>query len=225
MLHPYQSIASAVAVHGLSLRGGFAVSNHDDVPDVETGQPARTVLIIGNAGDAMWPVFAAARPEGSHPLDRWTRNIIEPIAAEFCARAVYPFETPPLPFQRWASRAWPLHPSPIGLLIDHEYGLWHALRAALLFSAEIALPAHPQTRSPCETCRAKPCLTACPIGAFTDRGFDYQSCRAYLATPAAGACRSLGCRARNACPVGETHRFEPAQQAFHQRSFAGLPDA
>ena len=42
--------------------------------------------------------------------------------------ALFPFGGPPhFPFQQWARRAEPVHPSPIGLLIHPIYGLWHSL--------------------------------------------------------------------------------------------------
>ena len=218
----YDDIAKALAPHGLALRGGFAAEPADGVPPSLSGRPALTLLMIGNVGGAMWEAFTASNPTGPDPLDRWTRDIITPIAALAGARAVYPSDQPPLPFQRWAQRAWPLHASPLGLLIDADYGLWHAFRAALLFPAQIEFSRPPQQPAPCVTCVAKPCLDACPIDAFTAVGFDYVSCRQFLATPAGSPCLEQGCKARAACPVGAHHRYPEAQLQFHQRSFSGI---
>jgi hypothetical protein len=218
-------IADAVEAHGLALRGGFCPAPDDGVPDAFPGVPARTVLMIGNAGRAMWPHFERERRSEPSPLDRWVARVIEPIAARHGARAVYPSDSPPLPFQRWAARGWPLHASPLGLLIDTEYGLWHALRAALLFDSVLAMPVRAPTTSPCESCVAKPCLTTCPVGAFTAAGFAYQDCRAYLAANAQSPCRAGTCQARAACPIGATHRYGDAQQRFHMAAFSGLVPA
>ncbi len=218
----YESIGAAVAAHGLVLRGGFRPAEGDAVPTGARGMATATVLMIGNTGGALWPAFKAARHVEANPLDRWVARVIEPIASAHGARAVYPYDTPPQPFQRWAKRAWPLHASPLGLLIDAEYGLWHALRAALLFAEPIAVPALPSVASPCDACVGKPCLTACPIGAFTAAGFAYQDCRAYLPTAAGASCFLTGCKARAACPVGRAHTYPPAQLAFHMQSFSGM---
>lgn len=218
----YDSLALELAAHGLLLRGGFHPTPADAIPVSAPGVPAATVLMIGNAGAAMWVAFETRRPPGANPLDRWTREIITPIAARLGARAIYPYDKPAQPFQRWAARAWPLFPSPLGLLIDPDYGLWHALRGALLFADALDLPTRIERVSPCISCSGKPCLTSCPVGAYDGIGFDYTGCRDYLETPAAHACNSRGCGARNACPVGTSERYPPAQQQFHSRAFRGV---
>ena len=133
-----------------------------------------------------------------------------------------PNDGPPYrPFQRWAQRASALHQSPLGVLIDAEFGLWHALRAALLFSHPIDLPPRPETASPCDSCADRPCLSACPVDAFTAAGYDAARSRAHVASAAGTACRTGGCLARRGCPVGAEHAYEDAQQAFHMASFIG----
>jgi len=218
----YADIADAVAAHGLALRGGFAPVSADRVPEFAPGRPAASVLMVGNTGHAMWQSFKAEAWAHHHPLDRWTREVLDAVCTRFDCRAVYPFDAPPLPFQRWAARAWPLSPSPLGLLIDAEYGLWHALRGALLFADPVDVPEVRSVASPCASCADKPCLSACPIGAFSDAGFDYVSCRDYVVSPRGAACRDEGCAARMACPVGRQHRYDVDQQQFHMRSFSGL---
>src|SRR4030095_137820 len=41
---------------------------------------------------------------------------------------------------RWAMRAEAVAPSPLGILIHPDYGLWHAYRGALAFAERLALP-------------------------------------------------------------------------------------
>jgi hypothetical protein len=221
LTEPYQAIADAVVRHGLALRGGFAPAPPDGVPDLAPGQRTVTVLMIANTGGAMWRAFEAARRDEQNPLDAWVARVIGPLAAEHGARAVYPYDTPPLPFQRWAQRAWPLHLSPLGLLIDAKFGLWHALRAALLFDCAVAVPPIAPAAAPCATCETKPCLSACPVSAFSAQGFDYKGCRAHLATAEGDDCVIGGCKARAACPVGAHHIYSPAQVRYHSRSYSG----
>lgn len=198
---------------GLILRGGF-------YPDAgETGlEAAGTVLLVGNAGPAMWEAFAPHIGEAPDPLNRWTTQIVEPIAQMFGARALYPFGAPHWPFQRWALRAETLYPSPLGLLIHPEYGLWHAWRAALLFTDRLPLVRGSAPPSPCESCVEMPCLEACPVGAFSGRRYDVPACATHLASPAM-ACGAVGCHARNACPVGQAWRYPEAQIRFHMAAF------
>src|SRR5271166_4757675 len=81
---------------------------------------------------------------------------------------VYLFGGPPhFPFQQWVRRAEPVHPSPLGLLIHPIYGLWHSYRGALAFPEALDVPALEVAPSPCDSCAEKPCLGACPVGAFS----------------------------------------------------------
>src|SRR3972149_11239302 len=126
---------------GLTPRGAFHPGAGDAVPPLTADAPARTLVLAGNAGPRMWRAFDAARAGGGMNLDAWSARILHELAARFGARAVFPFERPYLPFQRWAVRAEACYPSPLGLLIHPDYGLWHGYRGALLFAAAAAPPA------------------------------------------------------------------------------------
>lgn len=207
-------LSRALSSHGLILRGGF----HPE--PAEAGlDGAATVVLVGNAGPAMWEAFAPHIDAERHPLDRWTKRVIDPIAEEFKARAVYPFGPGAPPFQRWAIRSDAVHSSPLGILIHPEYGLWHAYRAALLFSERVELPPRRAAPSPCESCAKRPCLSACPVGAFSGVAYDVAACAAHIAGPQSD-CLSAGCHARGACPVGAEWRYPPAQLRFHMAAFA-----
>lgn len=211
----YDDIAAALATHGLMARGGFHPVAADGVP----GDPA-TLVLAGNAGPAMWPAFEAGRRAEADPLDAWSRRVLEGVAADLGAAALFPFQGPPwLPFQRWAMRADAVHPSPIGALIHPDYGLWHAYRGALAFREKLALPAADRRPSPCNSCKEKPCLKTCPVGAFSDVTFCILSCTGFIASDEGKDCLNQGCRARRACPVGTPHHYHPAQATHHMTAF------
>jgi hypothetical protein len=216
-------VARALEPFGLSVRGHFRPEPADGVPALPDGRPAAAVLMVGNAGPALWRRFAGARPGGPSPLDRWTRDVLTGVAEPSGAHAVFPFQRPYLPFQRWSLRAEPCHVSPLGILIHPEFGLWHALRGALLFADEIAPginpPAAAPRPSPCDACPERPCLNTCPVQAFSETGYDVPRCLARLADSAGADCLDLGCRARRACPVGAGYRYDPAQARFHMEAF------
>ena len=222
--HP-TDIAALLDPAGLVLRGGFHPVPDDGVPAMAGGAAARTVLMIGNTGapdgDPMWTEFAAARArfDGPNPLDDWTRSVVDPLARTVGGAALYPFGGPPyLPFQRWAMRAEPVFPSPIGLLVHPQFGLWHGYRAALTFSERLPLPSRHEAESPCILCAGKPCLTACPVSAFTDAGYDTASCASHLES-VGNDCIGHGCRARRACPVAPERAPVPDQARFHMEAF------
>ncbi len=215
-----EHVATSLKIQGLLLRGGFRATPDDGLPEGEG-----TVLMVGNAGPDLWRVFPQA-PEAcdGHPngLDRWTRRVMTDLAQAFGARAVLPFDGPPYaPFQRWAQRAEPVYPSPIGILIHPDYGLWHAYRGALVFEEPLELPPADERARPCDSCPDKPCLTTCPVGAFTGAGYDVAACASHIATPAGQDCVDGGCLARRACPVGTDYRYNPDQASWHMRAFVG----
>jgi ferredoxin len=220
-----QELAEAVAAQGLLLRGGFHPRPEDGVPPLADGKPSATLLMIGNAGAALWRRFSAAPEAGdgaAHPLDRWTLRVVGALAAQAGATALFPFGGPPwLPFQRWALRAEPVHVSPLGMLIHPVYGLWHAYRGALAFAERLALPPQEAAASPCDSCAGRPCLRACPVAAFSPAGYDVAACRSHLAGVAGGGCFAAACLARAACPVGRQYAYGPGQATFHMRAFAG----
>lgn len=218
----YSAIAAAIEATGLLARGGFHPGTGEGVPALADAQPTRTLILVGNAGPAMWQAFARSRAAyaGDHALDGWTRARLAAVAERLGARALFPFTGPPyLPFQRWAMRAEAVWPSPLGLLIHPEYGLWHAYRGALAFAEEIELPARDPRPNPCSSCAQKPCLSGCPVDAFADRAYDVNRCSSHLRVAAGADCMQLGCGARRACPVGRTYRYAPSQAGFHMQAF------
>jgi hypothetical protein len=201
-------------------RGGFLPSPQDGLGE------AAAVVLIGNAGTAFWRSAASGLAETTDPLDDWTRRVLSPIAGQFGARAVFPFEGPPYhPFQQWAQRAEAVFPSPIGPLVHPEFGLWHAYRAAFLMASPVDVPAHSAAVSPCEECADKPCLTTCPVGAFETDGYDVPACVAHMERPEGADCLDLGCRARRACPVGPQYLYPPDQARLHMAAFVAAQRA
>lgn len=175
--------------------------------------------MVGNVGPRFWSIVQAS-PEGKRgdPIDRWTASVL----ADLADATLFPFGGPPHhPFQRWARRADPsLSVSPLGILIHPEFGLWHALRGALLFRDRLELPASDRRPSPCASCAAKPCLRTCPVGAFKGDGYDVVSCRSYLATLSGQPCMIQGCQARLACPVGREHAYRGGLAQHLMQAFA-----
>jgi ferredoxin len=215
-------IEARAAAAGLVLRGGFHPVPEDRLPALPHGGAPATLLLLGMVGQTAWRAFARSPEAGlpSHPLDAWTRRVVLEIGQEAGAVPLFPFDGPPYwPFQRWALRAEPVAVSPLGILIHPQYGLWHAYRAALLLGERLDLPRPAPQPSPCESCAGRPCLTACPVGAFTGTEYKIEACAAHIAAPAGALCMEEGCRARDACPVGRPYRYPRAQISFHMQAF------
>ncbi len=217
------SLTRRCLAHGLHLRGGFHPEAEDGVPALPDGRMPATLVLVGNVGSSLWTAFSRspeAEDGASHPLNRWTQRVVSQIAAEVGASALFPFGGPPyLPFQRWAMRAEPVAASPLGIHIHPDDGLWHAYRGALAFADRLALPPRVERPRPCDSCADRPCLSTCPVGAFTGRGYDVPACIGHIAGPAGTACLGGGCLARRACPVGADFAYDAAQGRFHMAAF------
>ena len=221
-----ETVFGAIRRTGLVPRGAFLLEERERAGELAD---IRAIVLAGMAGREGWSAFAAS-PEASDgladPLDRWSRRVIEALAGELGAIALFPFGGPPfLPFQQWARRAEPVHPSPIGILIHPRYGLWHSYRGALGFSEALAIAAPAAVRAPCESCIGRWCLSACPVGAFSSAGYDVAACAGHLRSAAGADCMGFGCRARRACPVGAEHAYGPEQANFLMRAFLRGQDA
>jgi epoxyqueuosine reductase QueG len=218
MDHP---VLNAIRRESFTPLGWFSPRPDDRVPE-----GTRFVILIGNAGPEMFRRFASERDPARDLMDDWCRDVIGRLACELDARAVFPFDKPPLPFLTWARRAKAGHVSPLGMNIHSTYGLWHAFRAALLFPVAFDLPATSPGPHPCESCVGKPCLGACPVDAFSGTSYDVPRCIDHIASPPGSDCMEGGCLARQACPVGRPFTYRREQMQFHMRAFlrAHQPD-
>ena len=91
-----ETVFAAIRRAGLVPRGAFLLEESE-----RTGALAdiRTIVLAGMAGREGWSAFSAS-PEASDgladPLDRWSRRVIETLAAELGAKALFPFGGPAL---------------------------------------------------------------------------------------------------------------------------------
>ncbi|MEO1775628.1 MAG: ferredoxin [Pseudomonadota bacterium] len=211
-------LAAALAAHGLAATGGF-------VPRPDDGLPEGTAMLclVGADGPAMWRAFAAS-PEAldgvDNPLDRWSKRVLDGVAADLGATPFYPFGGPPYaPFLAWAARGEGAVASPLGMSVTPARGLHASWRGALaLPEVDDALRTRLLYRQepPCTGCH-RPCTTACPVDAFAGGRYDVAACVAHVDGPEGEACRIGGCQARGACPVSLP--LPQAQRVFHLDAF------
>ncbi len=206
----YDTIDEMVAPLGFCLRGGFE-------------EAGAYYVLVGNVGSDLWRQFGIQYDDWVEPdpLDHYTRREIDIVADKLNADAIYPFDGPVhAPFQTWAKRADTVYASPIGSLIHPKYGLWHAYRACLVFQEKVeGIPQVAHGMSPCEKCFSKPCLSSCPVDAFSKEDFAFMRCIDYLNKNLEGPCMHNGCLARQACPIGKEHAYMRDHGAFHMERF------
>ncbi len=194
------------ALHPLGLR---ALGDCPDGTD--------TITLVGPDEPRFWAIFTQS-PEYKDgqpdPLDRWSRRVLTAIAADIGADPLFPFGGPPYaPFFTWAKASGRFWASPINFLVHDETGLFTSFRGAIRWNHAFE---ETHIKQPCVTC-SQPCKTACPVGAFDD-GYNVAACKAHVNSAEGSTCRTQGCLARRACPVGQGRRL-PAQAAFHMEAF------
>ncbi len=180
--------------------------------------PYQSIALIGPGPD-FWQHFRAS-PEmqdgAAHAMDRWSVRVLDECARQSDAQALYPFGGPPYhPFIGWATGSGQAWQSPVGFLVHAKLGLFVSFRGAMAFTDPV--PVSEPATQPCLDCH-QPCRTACPVDALRPDSYDVEACKNYLDTPAGTDCRINGCKARRACPVGQTLRA-PEQSAFHMEAF------
>ncbi len=210
-------IETRAAKAQLDIFGAFHPGPDDDLP-----ADIRTLLLLGPREPGFWPIITAS-PEfndgAPDAIDRWSRRVIGHLACDLGAKAYFPFSGPPWrPFIRWAQRSGHAWGSEVGILVHDRAGLMVSYRGALGLHERLALPAPGQR--PCDTCRAKPCLTACPVDALGPTGYDVPTCKSHLDTRIGkSTCMASGCLVRRACPVSQRYARDPDQSAYHMRYF------
>lgn len=200
-------------------RHGLCITGWTDV-DADDGLSAgiAVLALIGPDPVRFWPSFSASAEYGDglgDPLDRWSRRILDGVATEVGAVAIYPFGGPPWqPFPGWAARGEAARASPVGMQVSPARGLWMSYRGALGL-ADMPVASEASAIDPCAPC-PRPCLNACPVDAFAGGRYDVAACVSHISTPEGASCHD-GCLVRRACPVGPTP--PEAQRRFHMEAF------
>lgn len=228
----FAKFCASFEAYGLVVLGGLTIDASHSPSEFQhlVGCPA---LLIGNRGREMWSHFSNSDEflSGvSGPLDRWTKRLLAELCDNEPCQIFHPSDKPYWAFQRIASEAQGIGVSPIGILIHPEFGLWHGLRGLLVFENTHKFMSHikdmetkvQKLNHPCETCNDKPCMSACPVSAFTEADtLNVQKCFSHLDSNSEPRCMEEGCRARDACPIGTEYRNAPEQIRFHMKSYRG----
>ena len=206
------TIRDRAAGHHLDIFGAFHAGTGD-------GCDPGTMILLSPLEPGFWHHLRGT-PDftGPNPVDTWSTRVIGALAEMFGGAAHFPFGGPPYaPFIRWATRTGRAWPSPVGMLVHDTAGLMISLRGAIWLPDFLDLPPAPDA-SPCEAC-ARPCLTACTVGALGPQPYDVPACHAFLDTAEGADCLSSGCLVRRACPVSQRFGRDSAQSAHYMRYF------
>lgn len=198
---------------GLNLQ---AVFNLDDLPGdmaadlrrrFDPARRYRQLVLIGHGGKTLWASLQASGVVSENPIDDFSVQTVERwLAGQGVGHheVIYP-GAQAVGLQTLGKLAGWHHPSPFMVGISEDWGTWYAYRVVVLADSDLEPTRPQQSRSPCEQCQAKSCITSCPGGALAGGVFSLDKCVDYRKQPLS-SCRT-SCLARISCPVGAAHRY------------------
>jgi epoxyqueuosine reductase len=227
---PLDPFREAVALHGLQLVGAVDVARARSlhVPAVGGADPlgdaTRTVLVVASGGRTFWERLPPDLRGQEHPIDEAGARAIRDALGRLpgAARVLVPPDTDRFDLRRLAEAAGLGVVSPhLQLLLHPVHGPWVSVRG--LVALDVVVPSSaPLAWDPCGPC-ARPCLDACPVGAYGRTApFDVGRCADHRLREESPPrhCASR-CHARDACVVGPEHRYGDVEMRHRHR--AGLP--
>ncbi|MDA0244186.1 MAG: hypothetical protein OT477_12280 [Chloroflexi bacterium] len=176
------------------------------------------LVLLGHGGPRFWQALAEYGHITPNPVDYFSTTITRRFITDYLVSPpiywLYPSQLI-IPLQQLGELAHWAHPSPLGLGISPQYGVWFAYRTAFLAIADVPVgSSETAAPSPCHTCLDKPCQTACPAGAVDEpHQFGLQDCARYRLQPDS-SCGDR-CLARLACPVAAEHKYGLPQVQYH----------
>ncbi len=201
------------------------------------------VLLLGHAGTQLWralqeSLHSTPSSPHKHPLDYYSTTLVETFLHNRYPRAhnpdvqwqwLYPLVNAvtsdthrPVNLQAFGALAGWHGDSPFRLGVNAYWGSWYAYRALLLVKGigdddQIFTVKHDGSEqvSVCGECIAKPCISACPAGALSERFTDYNVAACTDFRVQANSPCADQCLARSACPVGREHQYTVEQMAYH----------
>ena len=109
------------------------------------------IILIGHAGKTLWKCLQKVDMQGHDPIDQYSREAATRFAQNVLNKAdyqiAYPGETPVALQQLGTIAGWHT-PSPLGLGINPQWGLWYAYRAAILTNTPLPEVLFPTTCTP-----------------------------------------------------------------------------
>ncbi|MFA6238564.1 MAG: hypothetical protein WC635_14615 [Bacteriovorax sp.] len=178
-----------------------------------------TLYLFASGGRDLWNRLTHPLNESEHPIDHFSISQIKKMDPK--ARILFPHEEWNVPLQRLGRLLNISRPSPLGMDISNEYGLWFAFRGVFLSKQKFKTEKYKLFKSPCESCADKPCISACPGSALNPAGdFKIAKCADYRLSRDSKCAQT--CLSRMICPYKAEHQYSEEQIHYHMTRIALL---
>ena len=131
-------------------------------------QRHKTLCLVGAGGPALWGQLPHPL-QGAHPIDDFSLRLIRDFAKTYLnddLEVLFPNDSYLLPLQQLGRLMGFSQPSPMGIDICNDFGLWFSYRAAFLTSKDIEQKSSAYHQAFCNECPRHLCLIDrlhCPI--------------------------------------------------------------
>lgn len=148
-----------------------------------------TLCMIGHGGTKLWNHLPHPLVKEKDPIDHFCIEQMKKLDEQ--ALILFPNSDLNIPLQRIGRFLNIGRPTPMGIDIHKDFGLWFAYRGVFLTRLKIDKSIPEDFISPCEGCETKACLNASALGVDVYLG-------------------------RNACPFKTEHRYGAEQLEYHR---------
>ena len=176
-----------------------------------------SIILLAHGGEELWRQLPHPIHEDDDPIDNFSLRAMREFADSVIdgeCKILFPLTDYLLPLQKLSRELNLSRPSPLGLDISQNFGVWFAFRGMLITKRDIPSLVPRPFESPCLTCKSQECANACPVGAVKlNSSFEIKTCADYRFSD--GSACADKCLARLACPYQSEHRYEILQTQYH----------
>lgn len=177
------------------------------------------ICLIASGGRELWKHLKHPLEISQNPIEKYSIELIKNFDPN--AVILFPNEDFHFPLQKLGRLLNLSTPSPLGLDLNVEYGIWFAFRGAFITKKKVDLTTPLNAISPCENCSEKPCIKNCPAKATkSNTAFNVNKCNDYRVS-AESICADK-CLARLSCPYKIEHQYSAEQTKYHMNSSSEL---
>jgi len=178
----------------------------------------KQLIVFGHGGKQMWEKTQQSTfAKLADPIDNFSSDIVRHYFASACNdntyTILYPNGADTIPLQKLGELVGWHHAAPFKVGINAFWGSWFAYRVVVLADTSLEPTPHITAPSPCDSCKEKACISACPASAFNETDASFETCVNYRLSTSS-PCKTQ-CLARLACPIASEHRYTTEQINYH----------